>query len=354
MAIVRSGFRVMGALAAGSLLLAGLAQAQQQRLPRQCRSEIVKLCGRDRSQIRTCLQQRYGELSESCSAALRARIEAMQGANGNARARGDMTASVAPQQEIAYGSDPLQRLDFYPAATGTKPAPLILFVHGGGWKRGDKRNATGAYKAPHLNALGYHFASINYRLVPQATVEQQAADVATALAALLKQADALGIDRQRVVLMGHSAGAHLVALVGTDPQYLQAAGLTYADLAGIVPLDGAGYDVPAQMGENQRLMGDTYEQAFGTDPVRQRALSPTFQAAAPNAPDWLILHVERPDSTRQSEGLGKALRAAGARVEVDGVPGRGLKGHMEINRDLGKPDYPATPLLDAWLKRLLG
>ena len=171
---------------------------------------------------------------------------------------------------------------------------------------------------------------------------------------LLRRADTLGIDRQRVVLMGHSAGAHLVALVGTDPQYLAGAGLTFSDVAGIIPLDGAGYDVPSQMGENQALLGDTYEQAFGTDPARQLALSPTSHAAAPNAPAFLILHVERADAKRQSEGLATALRSAGTPVELREVAGRGLRGHMEINRELGKPDYAATPIVDAWLKARFG
>src|SRR3990167_5417583 len=144
---------------------------------------------------------------------------------------------VRSSHEIAYGAEKLQTIDFHAART-TRPAPLVLFVHGGGWKRGDKDNATGRFKPPHYNALGYHFASINYRLVPDATVEQQAADVAAALAELLRRADALKIDRSNVVLMGHSAGAHLVALVGTDRQYLRAAGLSLADVSGVIPLDG--------------------------------------------------------------------------------------------------------------------
>ena len=90
---------------------------------------------------------------------------------------------------------------------------------------------------------GYAFASINYRLVPAATVEEQAADVAAAVQAIVERADALGVDRHRIVLMGHSAGAHLVALVGTDPRYLKGAGLSFADIAGVIPIDGAAYDL---------------------------------------------------------------------------------------------------------------
>jgi acetyl esterase/lipase len=251
--------------------------------------------------------------------------------------------------EYAYGADRLQKLDFWRAPDAAAPAPLVLFVHGGGWKRGDKSNATGAAKVEHLLAQGYAFASIDYRLVPSASVEQQAADVAGALAWLRRNSARLGIDPARIVLMGHSAGAHLVALVGTDPQYLADAGLSYTDLRGVIALDGACYDVPRQIAEGGRFMHDTYVEAFGQDPARQRALSPTLHAAAPNAPAFLILHVAREDGTAQSDALGAALSRAGTPAEVRGFAGRGLRGHMEMNRSLGDPAYPATAVVDAWL-----
>ena len=260
--------------------------------------------------------------------------------------RGGAEAADKPQL-ISYGSDPLQAVDYY--AAPARNAPLVLFVHGGGWKRGDKEMVEGSAKLSHWRGLGYAVASLNYRLVPGARVEDQAADVAAGLAALLRRAPRLGFDPKRVVLVGHSAGAHLVALVGTDPQWLRGAGLGLDAVRGVVPLDGAGYHVPSQMSENQRLMGDTYEQAFGTDPERQKALSPTLHADAPNAPAFLILHVDRRDAKSQSEGLARALRRAGTPVELQGVAGKGLRGHMEINRKLGEPDYAATAIVDRWL-----
>ncbi len=253
-------------------------------------------------------------------------------------------------QRLSYGSDRLQNLLYWPA---TQPdAPLVVFVHGGGWSRGDARMMEGSDKLEHWREAGYAVASVNYRLVPDATVEQQAGDVAAALAYLRRNATRLGFDADRVALTGHSAGAHLVALVGTDPQYLSAAGLSFANLRGVLPLDGAAYDVPAQVAEGNRLMHDRYLQAFGAEPQRQRALSPTLHAAAPNAPEFLILHVQRTDGRRQSEGLAAALLAAGTPAVVQEFPGRGMRGHAQINRQLGDPDYPATPLVDAWLARI--
>lgn len=269
------------------------------------------------------------------------------------RAEAGRLAAPRPQT-IVYGSDPLQRLDFYRAPDSRGPAPLVLFVHGGGWKRGSKDNAGSRHAPGHLTALGYNYASIDYRLVPAATVEQQASDIAQALSALLDRARKLGIDRSRVVLMGHSAGAHLVALVGTDEQYLRGAGLSFADIDGVIPNDGAAYDVEAQMRDGGKFMADTYVQAFGTDPARQRALSPTLHAASPNAPAFLLIHVQRQDGVIQNKGLETALRQAGTAVERREFDGRGLIGHMEINRKLGDPGYPATAVVDDWLKRVFG
>jgi acetyl esterase/lipase len=254
------------------------------------------------------------------------------------------------KQALSYGADPLQAVDYW--AGPARNAPLVVFVHGGGWKRGDKRMMHGSDKLAHWREQGYAVASVNYRLVPEATVEQQAADVAAAMAALKARSGQLGFDPARIALVGHSAGAHLVALVGTDPQYLRGAGLSFADIDGIVPLDGAAYDVSQQLAEGPRIMGRTYRAAFGEDAARQRRLSPTAQAAAPNASEFLILHVQRPDGIRQSEAFGAALRRAGSDAEVLGFPGTGLSGHAEINRRMGDPDYPATPVLDAFLARV--
>ncbi len=267
----------------------------------------------------------------------------------------DAAAPLAPgKQNFSYGVDPLQMLDFWPAQSAETPAPLVVFVHGGGWTRGSKDNASGAWKAPHYTGTGYAYAAINYRLVPGVTVEDQAADVAASLRYLIDHAAALGIDPQRIVLMGHSAGAHLVALVGTDERYLRAAGLSFASLKGVIPIDSAAYDVPRQIKNGGNFMHDTYVEAFGSDLTRQRVLSPTLQAGRPNAPAFLLIHVQRKDGIAQNEALEAGLRKAGTPVTRHGFPGEGLMGHMTINRRLGDPAYAATPVVDAWLKQRLG
>ncbi len=286
----------------------------------------------------------FADARETLRDRLRQRLADRMGADAGPKAPGSET--------ISYGSDALQTLDFWRAKGAEGPAPLVVFVHGGGWKRGSKDNATGQFKPVHYPGEGYAFASINYRLVPDATVEQQAADVAGAVKALVDRAGVLGMDPRRIVIMGHSAGAHLVALVGTDEKYLRGAGLSFADIAGVIPIDGAAYDVPAQTKDGPPIMQATYKQAFGTDPARQKVLSPTLQAAAPNAPQFLLLYVQRPDGVRQAKALGAALEAGGSRVEHGSFPGEGLQGHAEINRRLGDPSYVPTAAVDGWLKRL--
>ena len=119
---------------------------------------------------------------------------------------------------------------------------------------------------------------------------------------------------------------------------MHGAGLSFADIDGIVPLDGAAYNVAQQLDEGPRIMGRTYRQAFGEDVARQQRLSPTDHAAAPNVSEFLILHVQRPDGIKQSEALGAALRRRGPMPEVR-ASGQGLRGHAEIKRRMGDPAY---------------
>jgi len=261
------------------------------------------------------------------------------------------TGVATTKQTIAYGSSSDQTYDVWPAQGGSGPAPLVMFVHGGGWTSGSKDSASGPYKSGYYPAEGYVYASINYRLVPSVTVEDEAADVVSALKSLLDHADGLGIDPSRVVIMSHSAGAHLIALVGTDESYLASVGLSESSLRGVIAIDGAAYDVPTQMAFGG-IMHDRYVEAFDTDPVRQQALSPTSHAAAPNAPAFLLPHVQRPDGIAQADELAAALQAAGTSVEEASFPGTGLAGHAEINRRLGDPTYAETPVVDAWLARV--
>lgn len=261
--------------------------------------------------------------------------------------------AASAAEELAFGSHPLQRLDFYRSQVPGE-RPLILFVHGGAWIGGDKSDSTGSAKIRHYTQSGYQLASVNYRLLPEVDIEHQADDVAAALAALLDQSRELGIDTRRIVLMGHSAGAHLAALVATDPRYLDRYGLTPGDIGGVALLDGAAYDVPSQIVDAGPWLGFAYQIAFGSAQARQLSLSPASHAGGENARDFLLLHVERPEAQRQAYKLAEALKSGGTRATVAGVPGRGMEGHNRINAMLGRSDSEATPIVDRWLAGLFG
>lgn len=330
--------------AAAVLITPVLAQqgaGRERILSRECRREVVKLCGFDRDAIRECLRDRKDALSAPCKGEM---LQAMAKRMGQSDTS---AATTARARTIAYGDHPSQKIDLY-LPQDARPAdgyPLVVYVHGGGWRNGSKEMVQ--QKPDFINAQGWAFASVGYRLLPDAPVEQQAADIAAAIARLRRNAAAIGIDPARIVVMGHSAGAHLSALVGTDPQYL---GSGMSQLAGVIPLDGAGYDVPKQMQQGGLLTRQIYEPAFGTDPPRQARLSPTLHAAAPNAPRWLILHVaRREDAAAQSSALARALEQAGAKVQLEPVDG---ESHMTINRELGEPGNPQTDLVAAFLRNI--
>ncbi|MFN3818649.1 alpha/beta hydrolase [Blastomonas sp.] len=319
-------------------LLAQQVGARERMLDRECRREVVRLCGLKRSEMRTCLRERGDELSQRCKA---------QFVEGIA----NRLPAVTPQQPrdssartIAYGSADKQAIDLY-LPEGAKPAsghPLVVFVHGGGWRNGDRRMVS--QQPAFFAAKGWAFASVGYRLLPEAPVEQQAADVAAALAELLAQAKTLGIDPKRIIVMGHSAGAHLAALVSTDPSYLKA---DMQRIAGVILLDGAGYDVARQMRDQPLIAKSLYIPAFGTDPARQARLSPVTHAAAPNVGRWLILHVaSRKDAAVQSNALAAALTSAGSKVVVQSIAG---ENHMTINRELGDESNAHTKAVSEFL-----
>ena len=318
--------------AMGVVALGGIALAQRERLPPQCRQEIMQLCRGAEGGFRQCLRTALPKLSDPCRKAI-----------------GERAAAAYPPApgtvEHAFGQDAKQRLDLIKPA-GVARAPVLLFVHGGGWSIGDKAHAA-PDKARWATGKGWAFASANYRLVPQATVEQQAADVASAIAWLRANAVREGLDPSRIVLMGHSAGAHLVALVGTDPQYLKAAGVPLGAVKGVILLDGAGYDVPTQASAEMNIVKPMYEAAFSKDRKRQAALSPTRHAASPNVGRWLILPIERrADSKAQSRGLADALNRSGSTATVVAVPD---ESHGSLNKGLGDVGDFATAEIDKFL-----
>lgn len=245
-------------------------------------------------------------------------------------------------RELAYGPDPAQRLDVYRPAQA-HGAPIVLMVHGGGWRTGDKaaRGVVQA-KAAHWNAQGRILVSINYRLLPQADPLQQAADVARALAYVQREAPRWGGDPTRLVLIGHSAGAHLVALLAAAPELARAHAAR--PWSGTVALDSAAYDVEALM---RRPHLRLYDQAFGADPRYWREASPTRRLRAAPAPMLLVCSSRRRQSCGQAREHARRAVDLGGRAQVLPVD----LDHAAVNAELGV-DRDYTARVDAFLASL--
>lgn len=251
-----------------------------------------------------------------------------QGAMGGRRNNEPVSLPAGAQvdRNLAYGPDPEQTIDVYRPANAQN-APVIFMVHGGGWKRGDKE-AAGVVnnKVEHWLPKGYIVVSVGYRLVPKVTPMGEAQDVAKALAFAQGKARSWGGDPSRFVLMGHSAGAHLVSLLSAAPSITTNAGA--GSWLGTVVLDSAAYNVVDIM---QQRHFSLYDDAFGSDPQLWRDASPILRLSSAPVPMLLVCSSQRSNSCAQASAFANKAVSLGGRVKVMPVD---LK-HGEINAQLG-------------------
>lgn len=260
----------------------------------------------------------------------------------------DLPVGTRVQRDIAYGNDPKQRYDVYLPARMQPGAPILFMVHGGGWRRGDKASpGVVGNKAAHWLNQGFVFVSTNNRLVPEANPMQQAEDVAAAIASVQQHAGQWGADPGKTILMGHSAGAHLVMLVSTKPDLLRKAGAQRP--LGVVSLDSGALDVPALMSQNR--VPELYTNAFGSDPAFWRSVSPLQQLDRRALPMLLVSSSTRHFPTSPCDEANKLAYLAHS-VSVPALVLRQALPHGEINAQLGlSSDY--TQAVSSWISVLL-
>ena len=244
----------------------------------------------------------------------------------------------------------LLSLDVYSPA-GKGKHPVLVMVHGGGWARGDKAApAMTQLKVPYFVGHGYVYVSINYRLTPKVVHPEHVKDVAAALAWLHDHVAEYGGDPDRLFIMGHSAGAHLVGLVATDDRRLKAHGKDPRIIKGVVSLDNpGGFDIPRLMESPTPRGRKIYEAAFGSDAKGWRDASPiTYVARDKHIPPMLIILGEgRPESARQIvAAMVEALAKAGVPAGVVEAVG---KNHGDVNQDIGKVGDAETAIILAFL-----
>lgn len=217
--------------------------------------------------------------------------------------------------EIWYGQDPLEVLDFFPAAGGRPP--LVIFVHGGYWIELSKRES--AFLAPGFVTEGVAYAAISYPLSPKASLDAIVTACERAVDHLLERAADLGFDDTRVHLLGHSAGAQLAAMVAT--------GRLADRLAGLIAISGV-FDL-------EPIRRSSVNGPLGLDERAARRNSPLYRVRAGLAP-LVAGYAERDTAEfrRQSEALRTGwARAGNPAVTVD-VPGRD---HFTVIHDCANP-----------------
>lgn len=238
-------------------------------------------------------------------------------------------ANGVVRRDLPYGNAPGETLDVYLPPRRPAPAPVIVMVHGGAWRFGDKGHGRVVeHKVARWVTQGFVFVSVNYPMLPAADPAAQARHVARAVAYVQDQATRWGADGQRLILMGHSAGAHLVALINADPRPARELGAR--PWLGAVALDSAALDVaPIMDGPHFRL----YDDAFGPNRETWRQLSPTQVVTAEAPPLLLVCSRRRAESCAQARGYAERARTLGVATSVLPVD----LGHAAINGELGLP-----------------
>ncbi|MEI6458844.1 MAG: alpha/beta hydrolase [Pseudomonadota bacterium] len=243
-----------------------------------------------------------------------------------------VNGAVRVDHDVVYGPLPRQRLDLYgPAIAAAQPRPVVVFVHGGSWNSGSKDLYR--FVGSALAEQGVVVAVINYRLYPEAHLPESLDDVADAVACAEREAVRFGGDSHHVVLMGHSAGAELAALIALDPQRMSKRAAQ--PVRGFVGLAGPYDFLPLK---------EEYLKDYFGPPALYAASQPVNFVSAASAPALLVQGLA--DTTvapRNATALAERLRAAGVPVETLLLD---QDDHSTVLRRLARPYRHGDAMLD--------
>ena len=268
-------------------------------------------------------------------------------------------AKLIVKQDLPYAepADARQKVDIY-APEGAKNLPVVFWIHGGGWVTGDRTNVQ--VKPQAFVDKSFVFVSTGYRLLTNVEMATIFRDIAKSVRWVHEHIAAYGGDPKRILVMGHSAGAQLAALICIDDRYLKAEGLSLNIIKGCVPLDGDTYDVPAiieTVETRQRVHGLPmpsfgHRVKFGNDATKHHDYSAvTHVAKGKGIPPFLILHVaDHPDVRAQAERLEAVLKDAG--IPAKRFAARETN-HSKLNENLGLPGDPPTKALFEFVDEVL-
>lgn len=254
-------------------------------------------------------------------------------------AKADIVQTLDVRYATIAGVNPkFLSLDIH-APKGAKATPVVIYVHGGLWKAGDKGQK--GHLPEFLCGRGYVFVSVNYRLAPAAKHPVLIQDVARAVAWVHDHIAEHGGDPAQLFLAGHSAGAHLVALLGTDAKRLGELGKPLSVLRAVIPLDSVAMDI-RDVAANDRRSDSPYRGAFGDDATAWADASPIVHTVGGKGlPPFQVIVAYGPAIANKKKGVDEfaaALRKAGTRVEV--VDASSFREHQSLMTDFGAPDDP--------------
>ncbi|NOT41600.1 MAG: alpha/beta hydrolase [Alphaproteobacteria bacterium] len=219
------------------------------------------------------------------------------------------------EADLAYGSDPRQKLDLYVPEGLDGAAPVILFFYGGSWQNGEKSD----YRAfgQTFAGKGFIVAVADYRVYPQVRFPGFVEDGALAVKYLRAQVKLRGGDPSRLYVAGHSAGAYIAVMLASDPAYLRKAGGDFGWLRGAIGIAGP-YDILP-------LTDKTLIDIFGG--VNRAETQPITHIDGVRPPMLLVTGDDDDTvSPLNAERMAKRLRAAGSPVTVNIYPGVGHAG----------------------------
>jgi len=245
---------------------------------------------------------------------------------------GSIPHTVAADLDVVYAADTGEQLDVYRpvAASG---APVVVFFYGGRWQGGDRKQY--AFVGEALAASGIVAVLPDYREYPAVRFPAFVEDAARAVAWARQHAQALGGDPSRLYVAGHSAGAHIAALLGTDARYLDAQGFAPRDLAGVIAIAGPHDFLPITDADIAEIFG----------PPERYPDSQPVNFVDGDEPPFLLLHGSDDDLVRprNSVSLADRLQAAHEPCELRIYPGIG---HIRILAAMDLSYGGLAPTLD--------
>jgi acetyl esterase/lipase len=258
------------------------------------------------------------------------------------------SADVRIHRDIPYGSvgDPRQLLDLY-APPDAQGLPVVVFFYGGGWRSGDKRLFEHLGRA--FAVRGIVAVTVNYRLTPAVRSPVHAEDCAEAVAWVHREIAAYGGDPGRIVLMGHSAGAHLAALLTLDQHYLSAHTVPPESIRGLVFVSGV-VDLNEHVGSTMFTSREFIEEAFGSTPEELAAASPISYIRAGLPPVLVVIAEKDPPGLReQGKRFADVLREYDNDPFIISVRGRD---HFSIVRRFGPDDDTTAMAIVEFVKKI--